>query len=86
MGTLFEQKHRTASLSAYAKEVKSVAHNMGLDPDNLTPAEWHAACDVLRTGLAIQNADVLDEQLAGFGKILIDLVEAIQMLKGDSDE
>jgi hypothetical protein len=46
--------------------------------EKLTSAQWHAACDAVRTALAIQNADVLDEQLAGFGEILQELCAAIR--------
>jgi hypothetical protein len=48
------------------------------EKERFTPAEWHAACDVVRTELAVLSADVLDEQLAGFGEILKELVEAIE--------
>jgi hypothetical protein len=54
---------------------------MGFEGKKLTPAEWHAVCDVARVALALQSADVLDEQLAGFGEILKELVEAVQGLQ-----
>jgi hypothetical protein len=81
MGTLFDQRPRSEALTFGV--VWEAARDMGLDPNKgLTPAEWHAACDVARTGLAAQNADIFDEQLAGFGELLKELVAAIEGLRG----
>ena len=67
--------------------IREIAEEMGFNvAKGLTPAEWHAVCDVARTALALQNADVLDEQLAGFGEILQELVEAIRELAPARDE
>ena len=70
MGTLFDQSPRQETLDNYVHTIRSIARNAGFDTDNMTPAEWHAACDLARTALAIQSADALDEQLAGLGHIL----------------
>jgi hypothetical protein len=78
MGTLFDQSPRQETLDSYAHTILSIARNAGFDTDNMTPAEWHAACDLARTALAIQSADALDEQLAGLGHILQQIAGAIE--------
>ena len=92
MGTLQNQLPRLAcqSMGGWATEdrvdwIRRIAAQMGYKGEKLSPAEWHAACDVARTSLAVQNADTLDEQLAGFGKIFEELVEAVQMLHTPED-
>jgi len=80
MGTLFDQPPRQESVNGYVYTVRRVAAEMGYALDTIKPAEWHAACDVVRTALALQTADALDEQLAGFGEILKELVAAIEKL------
>jgi hypothetical protein len=82
MGTLFDQQPRQESISSYVHTVRRVAAEMDYDLNTIKPAEWHAACDVVRTALALQTADTLDEQLAGFGEILKELVAAIGELGG----
>ena len=54
--------------------------------DKMTPAQWYAAYDVARTALAIQSADILDEQLAGFGEILRSINWAIDGLAEKFDD
>ena len=78
MGTLFDQSPRQETLDSYAHTIRSIARNAGFDTDNMTPAEWHAACDLARTALAIQSADALGEQLAGLGHILQQIAGAIE--------
>jgi hypothetical protein len=80
MGTLFEQRPRQDTFKTRIWWIQGIAEEMGFKGEKLTPAEWHAVCDVARTALALQNADVLDEQLAGFGEILQELVCAIEGL------
>jgi hypothetical protein len=77
MGTLFDQPPRQDSLKYYVCSITETAELMGYSTGKMTPAQWHAACDVTRAALAIQNADRLDEQLAGFGEILRDIGGAI---------
>jgi hypothetical protein len=48
--------------------------------------DWRDSCDLTRTALAVQSADIQDEQLAGFGNILNNLVEAINQLRNDITE
>lgn len=77
MGTLFDQPARQDYLGGSAVSwLQSGMRDSGYDPKK--PADVHAFCDLMRTAIAIQSADVLDEQLAGFGEILQSLVEAIQ--------
>ena len=84
MGTLFNQSPRQDSLHKhYVNDVGRVLRDdMGLDSSKASPAQWHAACDIARTALAVQSADVLDEQLAGFGELLQRLIEVLDDLKG----
>jgi hypothetical protein len=79
MGTLLNQRPRYETLGTMGvpEFVWSIAKEMGFKREKMTPAEWHAVCDVARTALALQSADVFDEQLAGFGEILKELVEAL---------
>ena len=82
MGTLFDQPERQKYLGGTAVEwLTSGMREHGFDSKK--PADVHAFCDLMRTALAIQSADVLDEQLAGFGEILQSLVEAINNLKDE---
>jgi hypothetical protein len=85
MGTLFQQLPRTAHVNGNGRLsqiswIREIAREMGYTGENLSPEQWHAVCDVARTSLAVQNADTMDEQLAGFGEIFKELVEAVQML------
>ena len=41
------------SLESYVRPITRIAGQMGYDPDAMTPVQWHAACDVTRTALAI---------------------------------
>jgi hypothetical protein len=77
MGTLHNQPARQEHLKYYVSSIAAVAKQIGYNPDKMTPAQWHVACDVARTALAIQNADALDEQLSGFGEILHSMSESI---------
>jgi hypothetical protein len=77
MGTLFAQRPRQEKLGQYTGEVWNVLKEMmerqGLEWSDVTPDHWRAAAAVTEAGLRIQSADVLDEQLAGFGELLEDL-------------
>jgi hypothetical protein len=77
MATLFDQPPRQQSLESYVSLIETIALRFGFFPKKMSPAEWHVVCDLVRTALAIQSADVLDEQLGGFGDILRDAVTAI---------
>ena len=76
MGTLFSQAARWEGLGAAG--IEGVAVEMFPKAGELTPEQWHAACDVARTSLTVQSADAFDEQFAGFGEIAIRLVEALE--------
>ena len=76
MATLFDQPARSDSLSKIMDGIQMDAKRFGF-PEEMTPEEWHALCDLTRTALAIQSADVLDEQLAGFGEILQGINETL---------
>lgn len=73
MGTLFNQRPRSDTLETYFHLMKDALGFMGIDRP--TPADWQLACDMVRTALGVQSADVLDEQLAGFGELLSKMVD-----------
>lgn len=80
MGTLFNQPERQAYLGGNALVwLLGIMHEHDFDPKK--PNDVHAFCDLMRTALAIQSADALDEQLAGFGELLQSLIEAINGLQ-----
>ena len=79
MGTLFDQVSRQRSIDSYVSTVIGVAHELWPDDKTYTPAQYEAAARVAEAALKIQNADVLDEQLAGFGEILRDFVSALDL-------
>ena len=70
MATLFSQPPRQDALREYALWVCMVGRELGYQMDD--PKQVRAACDVIQVALMIQNADVLDEQLGGFGELLQD--------------
>ena len=74
MATLFDQPPRHDTLGLYVSWV----HNNGVDLgfDMKDPRQVRAACDIIHTALAIQNADALDEQLGGFGQLLQNFISA----------
>jgi hypothetical protein len=79
MGTLFNQRPRQETLmEGYLSTVRYALLEMGVQPEHATPDQWIAACEIVKAALAVQNADALDEQLAGFGELLRDLIEAIK--------
>jgi hypothetical protein len=69
MGTLQNQPPRGDTIKRYVEEV--VLLKAGFD------VTWSEACDIVRTALLIQSADVFDEQLAGLGDIAQGIVLAI---------
>jgi hypothetical protein len=74
MGTLLNQKPRQDYLGGDAITwLMETMRQNGFDPEKRD--DVHAFCDLMRTALAIQSADALDEQLAGFGEILSAYVE-----------
>lgn len=78
MGTLFDQRPRVDSLDCYFGQIWEALEHVQADPDkDATPEEIMTACRMVEVALKVQTADVLDEQLAGFGKILISLAEAM---------
>jgi hypothetical protein len=79
MGTLFEQKPRTDSIDCYFSVIWEALERMGVDSrKNPTPDQVMAACRVVEVSLKIQSADVLDEQLGGFGELARGLVAAFE--------
>ena len=79
MGTLSGQKPRQESVHKYTHDVVEVLRDVvGTDPGVATPADWHAACDVLRTAFLIQDGDARDEQLSGFGGLFEELIAALR--------
>lgn len=87
MGTLYHQRPRQDTIDYYHNVIVKALALMGLDERDVntgkvavTPAQWHAACDITRTALAIQSADAGDEQLAGFGELVSRLVDELSRL------
>ena len=72
MATLFNQPPRQDKLQEYALWVCNVGRELGYQMDD--PKQVRAACDVIHVALMVQNADVLDEQLGGFGELLQDFI------------
>ena len=77
MGTLFDQRPRQEAIQGYCLEVSEILERYGWN-EKPTPDQVMAACKVLEVGIKLQSADVLDEQLAGFGMIIQSLVRAIE--------
>ncbi len=92
MGTLFNQPERkwyTVTHEQLAIEIERVARLA--KAANIAPSEVIELTKVLeyrrRTDLMVHDQDAKDEQLAGFGDILKELITAISELKsGDIDE
>lgn len=81
MGTLFDQAERQKYLGSNAIPwLMTIMRENGFDPKKRD--DVHAFCDLMKTALAIQNADALDEQLAGFGEILSRLSDGIIDIRG----
>ena len=78
MGTLFNQDPRENHIENYMRHVLTGLEIMGVKPKDATPDQWKTACEIVKAGLAIQNADILDEQLGGFGEILHSLIEVLR--------
>src|SRR5262245_7777284 len=76
MGTLFEQQPRDQKLTS----VDEYCRRMFGEKDEYTPDEWRAAIEMAKYRLAVQSADVLDEQLAGFAELAIRLIEAVDRI------
>ena len=80
MGTL---PPRQETLTSYMRWIRARAPEFGFSPDAMTAADWRALCDIVRTALAIQNADAQDEQLAGFGQLISNIGDSLSDI-GDS--
>jgi hypothetical protein len=80
MPTLYDQPPRQDGLENYASSIKHQVRLMFGSKNRYTPAEWHAACDVVRTACVIQSGDVQDEQLAGFANLLQELLSRLSMI------
>jgi hypothetical protein len=81
MATLFDQPPRQETLAGHW--IRARAGEFGFSLDTMTAADWRALCDIVRTALAIQNADTQDEQLAGFGQLLSNIGDSLSDI-GDS--
>ncbi len=87
MATVYDQPPRQQTLSRGHDEVWDwVRKYMGVsEPKHVTPEQWQAAAAVVRTSLAIQSADALDEQISGAVTGLSQAMTAIaKALPGDS--
>ncbi|WP_175805384.1 hypothetical protein [Burkholderia ambifaria] len=83
MGTLFDQQERSyhtvsfGDVDSYLEGAKALAKKHGVSTSDVI-----AAAKVLelkrQNDFAVRDGDAKDEQLAGFGKLLIDLTEALQ--------
>jgi hypothetical protein len=83
MGTLFDQPPRQETLAGYMHWIRARAPEFGFSPDAMTAADWRALCVIVRTALAIQDADAQDEQLAGFGQLIGSIGDSLSDI-GDS--
>jgi len=79
MGTLFDQRPRLDTLATHVRVVMDVAAQLWPDVKVFTPAHYETAARVAEAALKIQGADVLDEQLGGFGVLLTDLISALKL-------
>lgn len=85
MGTLFDQPPRQESLDRLFSYVERKAREIAVKADFPTNAEYHVACDMIRTALAVQSADVLDEQLGGFGHILERIADSLEKISDGTE-
>ena len=86
MGTLSSQPERQPGLINTFDWVRDFARKIAKDRNSPTLAEYHAACDILRTALAVQSADVLDEQLGGFGQILERISDSLEKISDQTHD
>jgi hypothetical protein len=80
MGTLFDQPPRLESLGKLFDYVRSEAQKIAKNPKAPTLEELQVASEMVRAALAIQSADVLDEQLGGFGSILEGIADSLERI------
>jgi hypothetical protein len=77
MGTLFNQQPRGEHLLSHVYYIRQVLKDdFGVDPYEATPGQWMAACRVVEVASKLQTADVFDEQLAGFGELIREFINA----------
>ena len=89
MGTLFSQKERNyctvedSHLDAFIAVIVKLSKKHGI-----SVAEVIAAKEVLeserKNDLYVRNGDAFDEQMAGFGELLQQLISAIENLHSDT--
>lgn len=83
MPTLFDQPPRLeenygiSRLTGYFSAVRDALDFMKVGGEP-TLEQWNTACRIVETALKIQSADVLDEQLAGFGELLQTLTSVLK--------
>jgi len=76
-----KQEPRSKSIDGHFHRAEAALEFMGIDRKKATAEDWRAAAELVRMSLAIQSADVLDEQLTGFALLLNNAVEALQNLE-----
>ncbi len=89
MGTLFHQSERSygtvedGHLDSFIAEIVELSKKHGI-----SVAEVIAAKEVLeserKNDLYVRNGDAFDEQMAGFGELLQQLISAIENLQSDT--
>jgi hypothetical protein len=76
MGTLFNQRPREECARLHIDNVlRQIAYIIDKPLDKLNVEELRVGVEVVRLAHAVQGADALDEQLAGFGQILKDFLD-----------
>ena len=80
VGTLFDQPVRTLSV----RQIIWVAEELGFVGEgglaDVTPEQWQAAAAVATAARHLENSDVHDEQLAGFGEIAQQFVHTLDRI------
>lgn len=77
MGTLFKQEPRMEYFFDYAVKHLDTVKNLAKE-HNLTIEE---TCRILELSMKIDDYDRKDEQLAGFGNLMKQLIEEISMIR-----
>ena len=75
MGTLFDQNPRYEALTtekviSFGREIEEISNELGI--------KFNDAINLYLAKAKISDYDTKDEQLAGFGKILKSIVDAIE--------
>lgn len=87
MGTLSSQPARDylrvspGMVTSFLKDAVKIANECGVTVSDVIEAERVLQMD-RQNSLSVRNGDVLDEQLAGFGELIRELIDAVRELKG----